>query len=155
MSQSTPFNRFAQNSSLSDTIPGAPAAENEALDLAPESESEVDPVTGKKVRKASKKREKPNAIMTKEQKLEMVNRYENETPAQIGRDMGFEARQVYNAVRHARLTLQAALKVETDPTKIERLNAMLAKIPNKEFGGGAAGPRSNTLTDEDILKLLG
>lgn len=150
----TPFNRFAPNSSIADTtMPGAPAAENEDI-LDTVDDSEIDPGTGKKTRKTSKPRTKPNVLITKEQKEEMLKRYATETPATIARDLGLEARQVYNVVRNTRLKLEAAIKITEDETKRARLKDALDKIPHKEFGGGASGPRSNTLTDDDIISAL-
>jgi pyruvate/2-oxoglutarate dehydrogenase complex dihydrolipoamide acyltransferase (E2) component len=143
------FNRFigGADSAEATSTPDVPSAEFENSDAG----SEIDPVTGKKQRKT---RDKKNVTITREQKSEMLKRYASETPAAIARDMGVEARQVYNAVRHARIKLKEAFEAELDPKRKAELEAALAKIPHKEFGGGAAGPRSNTLTEDDIIASL-
>jgi hypothetical protein len=143
------FNRFINSTDSTDSTstPDVPSAEFDNSDTG----SDIDPATGKKQRKP---RDKKNITITREQKAEMLKRYASETPAAIARDMGVEARQVYNAVRNARLKLQEAFNKEEDPKRKSELESALAKIPHKEFGGGAAGPRSNTLTEDDIIASL-
>lgn len=124
------------------------------------SESSVDPVTGKKKRK-NKPRDpnKKNVSIDLETKKKILKRYFSESPAEIARDMGLEARQVYNIVRNTRLKLEASLKACDTSTEEGRMNATkleeaISKLPHKEFGGGAAGNRSNALTQDDILATL-
>ena len=123
------------------------------------SENNADPVTGKKKRKPSKPRDKKNVSISKEQRTEILRRYAEETPSAIAVDMGLEARQVYNIVRNTRLKLEAGVKA-LDPnnpehtSRIATLEAALAKLPHKEFGGGGAGPRANSLTEDDIIASL-
>lgn len=146
------FNRFiagADSASNPDVpSPDVPSAESDILDI---ETTEVDPMTGKKQRKP---RDKKNVTITKEQRAEMLKRYASETPASIARDMGVEPRQVYNIVRNTRLKLQEAIDKEVDEARKTVLQEALSKIPHKEFGGGAAGPRSNSLTEDDIIASL-
>ncbi len=105
-------------------------------------------------KKARKPRDKKNTIITKEQKVQILKRYAEESCAAIGLSMGLEARQVYNVVRNSRIKMEEALKTEVDSNKKAALEAAIARLPHKEFGGGAAGPRANTLTEDDIISSL-
>jgi len=154
------FNRFIAGQAPTATD-DADVLDNGVMD-AEESASdapEIDPVTGKKKRKPSKPRDKKNVSITKEQRIEILRRYAEETPSAIAMDMGLEARQVYNIVRNTRLKLEAGIKA-LDPnnpentSRIATLESALAKLPHKEFGGGAAGPRANSLSEDDIIASL-
>ena len=101
-----------------------------------------------------RKQRSKNAPISKEMKAEMIKRYSTETPGGIAQSMGLEARQVYNVVRNSRIMLEQALETETDEAKKALISAKLELIPHKEFGGGAAGPRTNTLTIDDILNMI-
>jgi len=125
------------------------------------SEASVDPVTGKKKRRKNKPRDpnKKNVSIDLETKKKILKRYFSESPAEIARDMGLEARQVYNIVRNTRLKLEASLKAcdtstEEGVANAAKLEEAISKLPHKEFGGGAAGNRSNALTQDDILATL-
>lgn len=161
------FNRFITDPATTETtaaLGDAPVAETETTTETETLDSiesnEVDPVTGKKTRKASKPRDKKNSTITKEQKNEMLKRYASETPAAIAADMGLESRQVYNVIRNTRIKLMDSIKVAPTNTpeeiaRKEKLEAALAKIPTKESTAGVAGgSRANTMTEDDIIASL-
>lgn len=163
------FNPFAvgTETSTTDTVLSAPVAEGAveaaavAAPAAPAAPVAVEVVDGVTVAttgltksgKPRKQRSK-NAPISKEMKAEMIKRYSTETPGGIAQSMGLEARQVYNVVRNSRIMLEQALETETDEAKKALISAKLELIPHKEFGGGAAGPRTNTLTIDDILNMI-
>ena len=133
--------------------PPAPAAQSDGV-VVEEALVSVDG-NGEKTKKPRKTREKKNTIITKEQKQQILKRYATESCTTIGIAMNLEARQVYNVVRNSRIKMEEALNTETDPNKRTALEAAIAKLPHKEFGGGAAtGPRANTLTEDDIIATL-
>jgi len=151
------FNRFLAGS---ESAPTGIEEEDEIIIEEESSEASVDPVTGKKKRK-NKPRDpnKKNVSIDLETKKKILKRYFSESPAEIARDMGLEARQVYNIVRNTRLKLEASLKAcdtstEEGVANAAKLDEAISKLPHKEFGGGAAGNRSNALTQDDILATL-
>jgi len=151
------FNRFLAGS---ESAPTGIEEEDEIIIEEESSEASVDPVTGKKKRK-NKPRDpnKKNVSIDLETKKKILKRYFSESPAEIARDMGLEARQVYNIVRNTRLKLEASLKAcdtstEEGVANAAKLEEAISKLPHKEFGGGAAGNRSNALTQDDILATL-
>jgi hypothetical protein len=162
------FNPFATDSTVpvTETVAVAPEAAIEAA-VAPQPTTEAAIISnapqtavvdGKEVKltKTGKVRKprQPNTTVSKEAKAEILKRYASETCAQIAASLNLESRQVYNVVRNTRIKLEETLAAETDAAKRAQLEAAIAKLPHKEFGGGASGPRSNTLSNDDILATL-
>jgi|SaaInl7_135m_RNA_FD_contig_41_1445513_length_796_multi_6_in_0_out_0_2 hypothetical protein len=132
-------------------------------DAAPDATAPAVP-GGAKVNKNGEVRKKPAVRLTSEDKKIILDQYATKDTSIIAQELsklnGNEVtrQQVYNCVRQTRKNIEdriEAAKAANDQGSIAKLQAYVeAKLPHKEFGGGAAKGKGKSDIDSILDDIL-
>lgn len=126
-------------------------------------QTEAAPVNSEKTKKSGGPRKTPAPQLTEEDRKYIVDNYANTNTAEIAKSLsqmrGREVtkQQVYRTVLDFRKKLQEMREEATkagDQGKVTKIDELLTKVPEKEFGGGRGGGKKGSSIDSLIDSLL-
>lgn len=101
-----------------------------------------------------KPRKTPSKQLTKEQRKYVIQNYAAKSTSEIAQELGATPQQVYRTVNESRKSLKTRLEAaqtENNQAKIAKIQEILAKLPEKAFGGGGNSKKNSTDSALDDL----
>ncbi len=142
--------------------PQAPQAQAPQAPQAPQAAPQAPPVQeGVGSATVEKKaRKKPNRQMTIDERKYVLDNYATKSTAELANELGLTRQQVYRTIHETRTKAKERLaELEKDPQNnaefIQKAQALLAKLPEKPFGGGQGGGKRGSAIDNVLDELLG